>query len=152
MGVTINPENPKIGGLPIALGITAAGMKKVMIKLSKCIDNTDPTLSSSKILLSVLKSKWTATEKIYFSYMYGMVVEQNLPFLSIDDATNQISSGFGGWPLPDAIAILQSLVITMIANYPGVSQTEKESLIMGYSDYLARIACDENHNFGRVKA
>lgn len=150
MGLTINPNNPQIGGLPAVLGITEAGMKKIMKKIDQCKENIDPTTSSSQILLSVLGNKsWKPLEKLYFAYLYGIIVDQNLPFLSEADAANRIMNGIAGWDLNPALSILQSLVITLIANNPVMAQSDKEGLIMAYSDYLAHVACDPEHNFGR---
>lgn len=149
MGIKINPNNPEIGGLPSALGITEAGMKKVMTKISQCQENIDLTQSSSQILLSVASDKsWKPIEKIYFAYMYGIVIDQNLPYLSQADGANRIMVGLEGWDLNTALSILQSLIIVIIANNPIMSQSDKEGLIMDYSDYLAHVACDPEHNFG----
>lgn len=150
MSVTINPNNPSIGGLPTALGITEAEMKKIMKKIDQCNKNVDLNLSSSQILLSVSGNKsWKPLEKLYFAYLYGIIIDQNLPFFSEANAANRIMDGLAGWDLNTALAILQSLVIAIIANNPTMSQSDKEGLIMGYSDYLAHVACDPEHNFGR---
>lgn len=150
MGITINPNNSKIGGLPTALGLTEAGIEKVTKTIDKCMNNTDPMQSSSQVLLSVSCNKsWKPIEKIYFAYLYGIIVDQNLPYFGQEDGGNRIMNGLEGWNLIDALALLQSLVIALIANNPVQSQIEKESLLMAYSDYLASIAGDPNHNFGR---